>query len=446
MADIYVNDGGSNTSPYDTWAKAATLLATALGVDAAGDSVYVDSTHIETTSGSVTWPMAGTAANPVRVVSANAGSGAPPNTSATGASIETTGTTTTSFTGSGYLQGIDFSIGSSNLAFTVSMGSGAATSQTFEDVSFTCPATSSAQGFTLGAEGTFAASCIRWLNVDWDPGRDNHVIRLRNADFEWNGGVVGGTPLAGPIFSFGATGRGGVARVSGVNFSACTTGVIFSAVASGVGSYTMSGCKVPASWSGDVYNGDPPPGFRAQMINCDGGDTNYRLWVKENSGSIRDETTIVRTGGASDGTTPLSWKMATNANANYLNVLTSPPIAIWNDTTGSSKTATIEIITDNVTLTNAEAYVTLEYLGTSGFPLTLFASDDVAGDNSGNILATPASQASSSETWTTTGLTTPVKQKLSVTFTPQEKGFLYAVVHLVKASTTVYVDPVITVT
>ena len=36
--------------------------------------------------------------------------------------------------------------------------------------------------------------------------------------------------------------------------------------------------------------------------------------------------------------------------------------------------------------------------------------------------ASAANQADSSETWTTTGLSAPVKQKIAVTFTPQEKG------------------------
>lgn len=99
-------------------------------------------------------------------------------------------------------------------------------------------------------------------------------------------------------------------------------------------------------------------------------------------------------------------------------------------------TATIEVITDNVTLTDGECWLEIQYLGTSGVPLGSFLSDAKA-----DVLATAANQTTSSETWTTTGLTTPVKQYLRVTFTPQEKGFVHAVVKLAKASTTVYVCP-----
>jgi hypothetical protein len=54
------------------------------------------------------------------------------------------------------------------------------------------------------------------------------------------------------------------------------------------------------------------------------------------------ESTIVRTGGATDGTTPISWKVIT-ANSTYSVPFQCPPIAIWNDT-GTGQTATIECI------------------------------------------------------------------------------------------------------
>lgn len=178
------------------------------------------------------------------------------------------------------------------------------------------------------------------------------------------------------------------------------------------------------------------------MYNCDSGDTNYRIWTEALAGSVVSETTIVRSGGASDGTTSLSWKMVSNANAEYpLLQLESPEIVRWNETTGSSITVTVETITDNVTLTDDECWLEVQYLGTSGFPLGTFISDAKA-----DVLATAANQTTSSETWTTTGLTTPVKQKLSVSFTPQEKGFIHAVVKLARASTTVYVCPKLDVT
>jgi len=178
------------------------------------------------------------------------------------------------------------------------------------------------------------------------------------------------------------------------------------------------------------------------MINCDSGDTNYRLWVEDYCGSIKDETTIVRTGGASDGTTPISWKMEASSVAQFpLNILRSPEITVWNETTGSAKTLTIEIVHDSVTaLDDDEVFIEVQYLGTSGFPLVTDVDDAVA-----NVLATPAAQTASTETWTTTGITNVNKQKLAVTVTPQEKGFFSVTVCLALASKIIYACPKVTV-
>lgn len=45
MANLYVASTGSNTAPYDTWAKAATAPLTATAAAAAGDTIYQ---HAET--------------------------------------------------------------------------------------------------------------------------------------------------------------------------------------------------------------------------------------------------------------------------------------------------------------------------------------------------------------------------------------------------------------
>ena len=81
-----------------------------------------------------------------------------------------------------------------------------------------------------------------------------------------------------------------------------------------------------------------------------------------------------------------------------------------------------------------------EYLGTSASTLSSFSDD---ADSITDLLlgGSAGNQTTSTETWTTTGLTTPVKQQLSVTIIPAEKGPIYCKVHLAKASTTVYVCP-----
>jgi hypothetical protein len=108
-------------------------------------------------------------------------------------------------------------------------------------------------------------------------------------------------------------------------------------------------------------------------------------------------------------------------------------------TIGSSKTATVEIIS-SASLNNDEISLFLEYQGSSGSPVASFAST-----GPGSVLGTPSALPTSTATWNSSP-STPVKQQLSVTFTPQLAGRVRGQVRLGKSSTTVYINPVITIT
>lgn len=440
MADRYVKNTGSNTSPYDTWEKAATTLATAVTGAAAGDNIYVSSTHSATGLASQTLTFPGTASNPLKVVSVS-DSAAPPTAVAAGGSEAFASAAVLSIGPFGYVEGLSFTAGTgttSTGSITLSSGSGAQSSE-FKDCTFALNNTGSGSRIFLQANNFSAASRVAAKNCTFT--LSNHAAQAISI-----GGRVqiSGGSVTGPIsyttsglFQTQSAGRNTYAEIDGVDFSGVGSGTRL------VGSSTASmitkimNCRLPAGWTGTLFTGTRFSGQRVSMYNCDNADTNYRLWIEDYAGSIRDETTVVRTGGASDGATPLSWRMTTNADANNLTTpLRSDPIMVWNEATGSPVTVTVEMVTDGVTLTNADAWLEVDYLGTSGVPLGASASSKVA-----TILTTPANYASSSAGWTTTGLSSPVKQKMSVTFTAREVGFLSAAVRLGKASTTVYVCP-----
>jgi len=175
-------------------------------------------------------------------------------------------------------------------------------------------------------------------------------------------------------------------------------------------------------------------------MNTDSTNTNYRVWVKDNLGDLTSETTIIRSGGANDGVSGLSWHIVTTANAFYQDPFYSIEFDIWNDAVGSSKTITVEFVHDSVTaLTDKDIWLDTEYLGTASFPLGVLASTPK------NILQTGSNWAASSATWNTTGMTNPNKQAMTATFTPQVKGYIQCKLRVAKASYTVFVDPMITV-
>jgi pectin methylesterase-like acyl-CoA thioesterase len=108
-------------------------------------------------------------------------------------------------------------------------------------------------------------------------------------------------------------------------------------------------------------------------------------------------------------------------------------------TTGSAKTATVELIS-SATLNNDEISLELEYLGTASSSLASFANSLPV-----TVLTAASAVTTSTATWNSSPAT-PQKQKLQVTFTPRTAGRVRARVRLGKASTTVYVDPQVTIT
>jgi hypothetical protein len=167
---------------------------------------------------------------------------------------------------------------------------------------------------------------------------------------------------------------------------------------------------------------------------------NYNLYSQRIGGDLSEETTIVRTGGASDGATPLSWKVVTAgvAYCNFSFPFECPPIAIWNDIVGSAVSAAVEGVWGGGAVPNDDdVWLDVEYLGDASSP-----QGSIVNDGKADLLTAAAPQASSTATWG--GSTT--KFKLAVTFTPQQKGWIYARVKCAKASTTFYIDPLVTLT
>jgi hypothetical protein len=443
MTTYYVDNAGSNTAPYDTWAKAAVQLQTAVTASAAGDTIYVAHTHAETAANSsITLTCPGTESSITRILCVNTGTGVV----ATTATVTRTSTSDIFIYGYLYCYGITFKTGSGGVNSRIWLASNTQqTEQHYEQCAFQIGSTAtSSQNINIGTTSFAQARIITWTNCYVKLGAaGSQRVSVNYAQLNWSGGgFQSGTATPDALIGFNNSISPAEVILSGLDLSnVSSTAAIFDARYSIPVLAVLRNSKLPASWTGTIFTGTITQASFGALYNCDDGSTNYRLLTSAYHGSVQSETVIVRTGGASDGTTPLSWKMTSSAANKYpIAVLKSPEIVQWNETTGSSITATIEVITDNVTLTDTECWLEVEYLGTSGNPLSLFVSDAAA-----NVLATPVNQTTSTEAWTTTGLTTPTKQKFSVTFTPQHKGFIHAVVKLAKASTTVYVDPKLTV-
>lgn len=444
MANIFVRStDGSDADNGSTWALAKAKLSGATAIDAAGDTIYVSDNHSDTTAGAVTLALAGTYASPVRVLCVDdTADPTSPTTLATTGSVATTGANAISISGVGYIYGLTFDAGSTTSSANVNIATGDGDYIYAEQCTFICNGTGTSSRVFCGSTTSGTETRVLWKNcsVRFDDGVQ--AVGVSHCKFIWEGGSLlsGGTALPDQVLKIQANQADIV--VSGCDFSAGAAGInLVGATALSAGTVIFRNCKLPTSWSGRPVT-LTAANVRVEMWNCDASDTNYRMWIVDYFGEIKTETTIVRTGGASDGDTPISWKMISDPDAEYpMMVLRSPEILVRHSTTGS-KTATIEIVHDSVTaLTDAEVWLEVMYLGTSGFPLGVWASDAKT-----DVLASAASQATSTVTWTTTGITNVNKQKIAVTYTANEKGYAHLRVCLAKASYTVYACPKVDVT
>lgn len=446
MTTYYVDsDAGSATAPYDTWAKAATSLATIAAIDAAGDIIYVASTHAESTAGAVSWAWAGTLASPTRIICADKTSGEPPITAATGGSATTTGNnnlTVVAFAGSYvYIYGLTFISGSgaSGTASIINVSQGVVV---FDNCRFTIGTTGTGSRIELSNIG---AEYVRAKNCTFKFGATAQALTLGGGcTTEIIGGGIDATSSAITLFAGLASGDN--LWISGFNFAAAASTLSVTNSTNDTVYISVRDCKMPASWSGSVSSSTPGDGTRFVLNNSDSTDTNYRIIDQQQFGTVTSETTIVQSGGASDGVTALSWRVVSNANPEYpFQPVVSPEIVKkYTGTVPATVTATIQFVHDSATaLQDNQIWMGAMYMGTSGFPLGSWTFDDVEGSNAGNLLAAAANQTTSTFSWVTTGLSNPNKQQVSVPLVIEEKGYVHALVYFAKATSTVFISPLI---
>lgn len=434
MTDRYVRStDGSDSDDGSTWALAKATLAGVAAIDAAGDRIFVSDNHAESTASAVSLVFAGTAASPTQIICGDDSAEPPTAVSEAGAVSSTGASSHITFDGFLFCHGLTITAGATTDAADIRLGqAGGNQLQKYRSCDFIIGGSGGAR---LRITNGSATNKVELSDCGIRFGAATQGL-VCPGDFMWRGGSIlsGGVAPSNLILQ-----SGGVTLIDGVDLSNGATGMNLVVPSATAGRTVFRNCKLPASWSGGLVNASPTGAARIEMHNCDSGDTNYKLWVETLAGAIKDETTLVKTGGASDGDTPLSWKMATSANAEYpLHVLRSPEIAVPITSVGASKTITVDILHDSATaLKDDEIWIEVQYLGTSGFPLSLFADDAKA-----DVLAAAADQAASAATWTTTGMSNPNEQKLEVSFTPQEKGVALVTVCIAKASYTAYVDPV----
>lgn len=438
MAVLYCRStDGSDLDDGSTWALAKATMETAavgaLAVAVAGDTIWVSDAHAATRGAAAAWTLP--TADGLKILCGDDVAEPPTALTATG-SEETTGDFAISFVaGHGYVYGLIFKSGT---------GAGSASDILFNTnaslnygITFdTCQFKQLATGTNTTRLGVSAGDAVfgKFINCDFNWSAAAQGFLLQNGRWEFSKLTISGTA---PTSLISTTADGGRILVENSDLSGLVvTNLVNAGTANGSHIIFRNG-KMPAFTN--VITGTIPAvgGNVVEMFNCDSADTHIRYARYTYQGSIVQESTIVPTPGASDGDTAFSLKLVSLATGP---TFWNPLYTNWNyrrqNTVGSAITVTVEVAS-NATLTDAECWLEVAYLGTSGFPLGTVITDRAA-----TIIATPANQTTSSVSWASSPGTT---QKLAVTFTPQEKGVFMWRVALAKASQTVYVDPMTTV-
>ncbi|MGY4170958.1 hypothetical protein [Bradyrhizobium sp. USDA 4529] len=400
---------------------------------ALGDKIFVSSDHSETDTGGINLVMSFSQSfNSIKVLSVNKAGSVPPVAADLQSGAQVSGNNGYTFDTycNMYWYGITFTNAAGNMNFSTS----ASRQNYFKDCALVF--TGSSGGPVSGGPGKVVL--------------DNTTLQVSNSasgqirpgssapfEVEWinTPSAIGGATHPSSLFSDGSLEQL-IATCRGVDLSAITGTLV--SYSSGNIKALFEGCKINSSvtrYSAAANN--MPAGDVVEFVNCyDGTNTFSERYTP--TGKLTTDTSTYMTGGAADDVGNFSHKLVSNSQCD----ITTPCESFWldveNTVTGSSKTATVEIVS-SASLNNTDIKMQLEYMGTSGSPVTTFA------DSLATILTSASAVPSSSATWNSPP-STPVYQKLQITFTPQMAGRVRARVQLVKASTTVWVNPQIAIT
>lgn len=441
MANVYVRSGAAGAGTGADWANAYTTLALAIAKPiAAGDVLWVSEDHNESTVGSVTLTLPGTAASPNFIYCANHSGTVPPVSAdlrATGA-VTVTGNNTLTINGSFYCEGLIFTSGNGAGADDLSCGAAnSAHTQKYKNCTFAIAGSSTAR-IRIGPSNINAATYVEWSNCIASFANVANGIYVESAGFVWKNTplALAGAAVPTTLFSNGQGALAAFIVLEGVDLSAAGSGKTIMGAVTAAQKVILKDCKLGASVT--VAASPTSHGSAETMIaRSDSGATNYRAEKYSYTGTETTETTIIRAGGATDGATPQSRKLSTTANSRWVLPFEALPIPIWCPVAGAPVTVTLQA-TSNLAAgafpNTDDIWLEAEYLGSSLTPQGSFATNTKA-DN----LAAGAAYTSSGVSWA--GSPAGGAFAMSVTFTPQQAGPVTLYVKAAKASTIFYVDP-----
>lgn len=440
----FTNVSGQSTYGWGAVAGDLPTLLGAVGANRfiAGDRIFLSSDHTETQAAATTYGATTAPASYAssQVLSVNRAGSVPPVAAdlTVGAAITVSGAGAMTFEGyfPVYHYGVNYIYTGTNTSGISFNNSGLKTHYFDSCQLYLNTATA---GMRISAQN---AASITLYNTTLRFGATSHAIQggAYNLEFVWlnTPNAIAGAIVPSVLFiPTSVTALSVTAR--GVDLSAITGTLVQNGTTNNSGGkYLFDSCRIASGVVRLSATNIANTRDLVELINCYDG-TNIINESYQPAGAVTTERTITLSGGATDDVGTFSHKLVSGTN---IDKYANPLVGFWMDveyqTTGASKTATIEIIS-SASLNNDEISLLLEYQGTSGSPVASFGTTLPA-----TVLTAAAAVTSSTATWNSSPAT-PVRQRLQVTFTPRVAGRVRGQVRLGKPSTTVYVDPGLTI-
>ena len=447
MANYFVASGGSNTSPYDTWAKAATSLATALAAaTATGDRVIVQYDAVPSGDSGAASSVTYTFAANIALISASNDGGSAYTPTAMGESYwigtSTSGPIHVFLAGAYnvYMYGITLRSGGGNSNAAITLGTSDGAHYEMEDCCLWQASTASNQILRLSATGNSHNTFARLTRPTFRFGHTSHSIVAACAEVVIEGGQIspsGSTPST--LFTVSSVVASGSVYMEGCDWSP-VTGTLIGSHTNGPKNYVFVTCRLG---SGVTVLATQTPAnkssARAWLYDCAAGDAHYHIQYHDAFGSLTVDTGIYANDGAQyDGTNRCSWKIVTTANCSYFTPFVSPWFDVYHSGT-SAVTPSIEFLRDGSTTAyqDDEVWGEWAYKGTAGSTQTTLINDRKA------LEAAAANQDAGVGTsgWTGENATAWSGKLTGASITPAEIGHIRGRVCVGEPSITVYVDP-----
>lgn len=423
---------GNNLDSGLTWALAKHDLDSATGAGSVGTGHFfaISQDHAESLAATKQWNANGTAGAPARFLCVNDADASPTTQAYTG-TISITGANFCALNqdssapgGYHHWEGVTVNCGlgaSSNT--NIYLGNNGSNHIRAIKCNFVIQGTGTTSSVSFGN----SANChTKTLDCGYKFANSNQFITINGYAAIVGGSLLSGGTSPGTIFVSGSL---SFTTVLGMDLSNLGSSSGLHSQSSGGGSapgngnviwFRILGSKLPSGWSGNLVGATPFSHNYAEMFKCKTADgTVFPYWKVDQFGVIKQSTSVYRNDGATEHGTPYCLTLDSNSRALYpINALITPDLYIFNDDVGVPITLTVEILNDGLTLTNKEAVLEAFYMADSdSLVLTHVTSDP-------GVLPAASNLSTSSVTWTGGSFSSPVKQKISVTFTPQREGLI----------------------